>query len=413
MDNVTHALAGALIGTAAITLAERRGRREPGDAPRLSAGTRTALTVAAVVAAELPDADLLYAGPMLDMGKLGYLLHHRGHTHTVLFALAAALLVWGAMLALRRDMRTPHLKWVLLGTVTVGTLSHLLLDFTNSYGVHPFWPVVNRWFYGDAVFIVEPWFWVIAIPPLFMRATGNITRGVLLLLLALILAAAWYLGMVGRGAAIALTVMAAVYWLVMQRTAGDRRVWYAIGAWTAVELLFFAASTSARGAVRIAAGPSYRDAVLNPAVSNPLCWTALVVERDGATYRSSRAFVSAVPSLSSGAACAGASQGDDGAATARGESVRTGTDAVRWAGAWSAPIADLQSLVSSNCEIAAAMQFIRVPGWERTGDSIRFFDQRYSDRAGGGFAAIETPARPVSCPRHVPGWVPPRADLLE
>lgn len=412
MDNVTHALAGALIGAAAITLAERRGKRdEARDGQTLSTGARTALTVSAVVAAELPDADLLYAGPMLDMGKLGYLLHHRGHTHTVLFALAAAVLVWGAVLALRREMRTPQLTWTLLGAVTVGTLSHLLLDFTNSYGVHPFWPVVNRWFYGDAVFIVEPWFWIIAIPPLFLRATGNITRGVLGLLLALILAAAWYIDMVGRGTAIALTLVAVVYWIVMQRTTAQRRVWYAIGAWTAVELLFFAAAVSARGAVRNATGPSYRDAVLNPAVSNPLCWTALVVERDGATYRSSRAFVSSVPSLSSGAACAGTARG--GGASAPRDSVRAGTSAVQWAGSWNAPLAELQSLVSSNCEIAAAMQFVRVPAWERAGDTIRFYDQRYSDRAGGGFAAIETSARPVNCPRHVPGWTPPRADLLE
>ncbi|WP_370466973.1 metal-dependent hydrolase, partial [Salmonella enterica] len=41
----------------------------------------------------------------------------------------------------------------------LATLLHIALDFTNSYGVHPFWPFDNRWYYGDAVFIVEPLFW--------------------------------------------------------------------------------------------------------------------------------------------------------------------------------------------------------------------------------------------------------------
>ena len=34
-----------------------------------------------------------------------------------------------------------------------GTLLHLGMDFLNSYGVHPFWPIQNRWVYGDSVFI--------------------------------------------------------------------------------------------------------------------------------------------------------------------------------------------------------------------------------------------------------------------
>ncbi len=60
---------------------------------------------------------------------------------------------------------------------------HLALDFSNNYGVHPFWPVSNRWFYGDAIFIVEPWFWVVAIPlllPSFRSRAGQVFFGLLL-----------------------------------------------------------------------------------------------------------------------------------------------------------------------------------------------------------------------------------------
>src|SRR5438309_5939835 len=34
-------------------------------------------------------------------------------------------------------------------------LSHILLDFTNNYGVRPFWPFSERWYSWDIVFIVE------------------------------------------------------------------------------------------------------------------------------------------------------------------------------------------------------------------------------------------------------------------
>jgi len=39
----------------------------------------------------------------------------------------------------------------------VGVLSHVGLDFLNSYGVRLLMPFADRWFYGDALFIVDPW----------------------------------------------------------------------------------------------------------------------------------------------------------------------------------------------------------------------------------------------------------------
>ena len=34
--------------------------------------------------------------------------------------------------------------------------SHILLDFTNNYGVRPWWPFSEKWYSWDIVFIVEP-----------------------------------------------------------------------------------------------------------------------------------------------------------------------------------------------------------------------------------------------------------------
>ena len=41
-------------------------------------------------------------------------------------------------------------------------LLHVFMDFTNSYGVRLLMPFSDRWFYGDALYIVDPWLYLIA-----------------------------------------------------------------------------------------------------------------------------------------------------------------------------------------------------------------------------------------------------------
>ncbi|MES2524814.1 MAG: metal-dependent hydrolase [Gemmatimonadota bacterium] len=424
MDNVTHALAGALFAAATVALVGRRSRNalgaasldeSPASSHSVSARFRATAFVVGVVTAELPDADLLYAGQALGMGNLGYLLHHRGHTHTVVFALAAALVVWGVTLLFRKDLRVSPWKWPLLGLAVVGTLSHLLLDYTNSYGVHPFWPINNRWFYGDAVFIIEPWLWVAALPPLILLAVRRWTKVVTGFLLGAILAAVWAVGMVGRDVAIAVTVGTALWIVAARAMREDQRALYGIGAWVAIELMFFVASGAALREVRRAtSAATFRDAVLNPAVGNPLCFSALVVELDGGTYRTSNATVAPFPALRGIANCANRGIGARGVEAPDGAGpagdARTGTSTVAWYGVWERPHTELLQLARSQCELRASMRFFRVPEWERTtGDSIRMFDGRFGTNS---FATITTAPEASTCPRHVPGWVPPRLDIL-
>ena len=405
MDNVTHALAGLLIAEATVTLAERRA------AAPASPGLRRTAAIVGVITAELPDIDVFYSGAVLGIGKLGYLLHHRGHTHTVVFALLGALLVWGIALAVRRASLTPGDRRTLLAVSLVGTLSHIALDFTNNYGVHPFWPAVNRWFYGDAVFIVEPWLWVASLPALFLAARYNTTRALHGALLVLILLAAWGTGQVGRGAALAVTVGAAVWFGALALVRPSRRVMLGVAAWLVVEGVFFAASAAARARVREAVGPALADVVITPAVSDPLCHRALVVEVDGASYRVATARVAPFPALRDAASCAPSPLAfGDGFLP----STRAATSAVRWGGEWSAPRDELRALAAANCEVAAALRFIRVPVWRRAPDgSVALGDLRYGG-AGGGFAAIQSAARPATCPPRalVPPWTPPRRELL-
>ena len=48
----------------------------------------------------------------------------------------------------------------LLVLSTVSIVSHPILDSLNTYGVRWLMPFDGRWFYGDAVFIVDPWLWL-------------------------------------------------------------------------------------------------------------------------------------------------------------------------------------------------------------------------------------------------------------
>jgi len=50
-------------------------------------------------------------------------------------------------------------RW-LIALSAIGVWSHPLLDLLNTYGVRLLMPFSNRWFYGDALFIIDPWLWL-------------------------------------------------------------------------------------------------------------------------------------------------------------------------------------------------------------------------------------------------------------
>jgi len=163
-------------------------------------------TLTLIIAAELPDADaLLYLG-----GSVFGFAHHRGFTHTLagapVMAAGTMALVYGAnRLRLRAGRRTvlPP-RWGLLYLYALlGSLSHILLDLTNNYGVRPFSPFYPRWYSWDIIFIVEPLILAallagLALPPLFTLVQEEIGArrprfpgrgGAIFALLALVLVA--------------------------------------------------------------------------------------------------------------------------------------------------------------------------------------------------------------------------------
>ncbi|MGD0442482.1 MAG: metal-dependent hydrolase [Edaphobacter sp.] len=119
-------------------------------------------TVAMTLAAEAPDLDTLWS---ID-GPIAAFQHHRGWTHTFLgLPFEAAILVGAIWLFHRWRLRKKSnpkptrapVRWGLLYCFSlIALLSHLLLDWTNNYGLRPFFPFNPRWYAGSFVFIFEP-----------------------------------------------------------------------------------------------------------------------------------------------------------------------------------------------------------------------------------------------------------------
>ena len=155
MEPVTHFLFGAAMGRAGLN-------------------RKTALATATLtLGAEAADLDVLSR-----FGGFAFALnHHRGFTHSFLgVPLVAAVVVGFVYLLWRlrgRKTLNPNLppRWGLLfAYACLAGLSHILLDFTTSYGVRPFWPFSERWISWDIVFIVEPVLLVVLILGLILPA---------------------------------------------------------------------------------------------------------------------------------------------------------------------------------------------------------------------------------------------------
>jgi inner membrane protein len=160
MEPVTHFMTGACLARAGLN-------RKAAYA-----------TLAMVLAAETPDIDVLWS---VD-GPIAAFQHHRGITHTLiglpfegLVVIAVVWLVHQWRLRRARDnpaaavmepgtdervlrplTAAPVRWWRLYGFVLIALLSHILLDWTNNYGVRPFFPFDPHWYAGSIVFIFEP-----------------------------------------------------------------------------------------------------------------------------------------------------------------------------------------------------------------------------------------------------------------
>jgi inner membrane protein len=141
MDNLTHSLAGVILG-------------------QMGLKTKTGLAMPTlIIAANLPDIDAV----AVLLGGHTHLAIRRGITHGPIAMLILPLLLWAAMLAWDKfrpsEKRLPVHKGWLLALSYIGTLSHPALDWLNVYGIRLLEPFNSQWFYGDTLFIIDVWIW--------------------------------------------------------------------------------------------------------------------------------------------------------------------------------------------------------------------------------------------------------------
>jgi inner membrane protein len=416
MDNLTH----SVVGLGAGALIDRSLAAEP-DAARQSVRSRMLLVIGCL-ASNFPDLDLVLT-PLLD-APLGYLLHHRGHTHTLLAAVGEALLLlamvwllWPAARRLLRDSGAAR-HGALLAT-GAGLLLHLGMDSLNVYGVHPFWPLDPDWYYGDLVFIVEPVFWIGFGVPLAALVRNPFLRRLWLAVIALVPLAATLLGFLQWGSLAGLAALGLLLaWIQRRndehhgesRAARGRR---ALAAGLAASLAFVGlqalALQQARAVVaaeiaRIDAGERLLDTALSAYPSNPLCWSFVTVARSGrdgaGTVHLRRGMLSVAPALVPVAHCP---------ARIAGPALEDAPPQLAWQLEDRQPLALLRAVAAADCRVDAWLRFARAPS---LADGVAT-DLRWGEPGSRNFSTLaygQDAGKP--CPHPVPGWGYPRADLL-
>lgn len=409
MENVAHALAGLLVAHGAAAWRARRKAAAP--TPRFGV---YAVWVSAL-ANNVPDGDLVLTP--LTGGKLGYLLHHRGHTHTLVVGVALGLLVAAAAILIARRRSGPRLsptdvRWI-LGLGAFGPALHVSMDGWNVYGVHPFWPFDDRWFYGDAVFILEPLLWLAAVPALFRTTEKKRWRLVLAIVFAAGAGLPWLAGgFVPLPMRLVLLAFGAISVVLARRLSASARIAAALALFFGVPAVFLAASSAADAAIRQRAArdlpdETVEDAAISAWPANPLCWSAVLVSTSPAgDLVLRRASFALAPELLSVAQCPGR-EGPITAPLATGSLASDGS--LRWEGEHRVPLARWRALVHDRCEVAALMRFLRAPFLAERGSTFVVGDLRFDRDERLDFAEVELASDPGPCPRFVPSWTPPRA----
>ncbi len=146
MDPICHTMFGAALANTGLERKTRFG------------------SATLILGANLPDVDVLsYA-----WGETVALGFRRGITHGVPalfvlpFLLAGVMMVAGRLSRRGSSASAADFKWLLVLSA-ISVISHSALDFLNVYGIRWLMPFDDTWFYGDVLYIVDPWMWAILV----------------------------------------------------------------------------------------------------------------------------------------------------------------------------------------------------------------------------------------------------------
>jgi inner membrane protein len=152
MDNLTHTATGLFLSRAGLNR----------WTPQASA--------IVMLAANAPDVDAVSAAG----GSINYLHYHRHLTHSIIGMPVMALL---SVLVVRAISRKP-VKWVgAFVAAMIGVASHLMLDFTNGYGIRLLLPFRQEYYRLEWTSVIDPWIWaafsLAFAAPLLARLVGS------------------------------------------------------------------------------------------------------------------------------------------------------------------------------------------------------------------------------------------------
>jgi inner membrane protein len=284
LDNLTHSLVGLTAAKAGLD--------------RLSPGA----TGLCVLAANAPDSDIV----VLAFGdRWTFLEHHRGITHAIVgvigLAIILPLIFYGVDRLWSRYKDRPSqtkLKGLLIASF-IASATHPLLDWTNNYGIRFFLPWSQKWSYGDLVYIVDPYIWLILGGAVFLLTAR--TR-FLKVIWGLVAAVTTFLVVASpRSGGLPYPNLIAVLWivvivaLIVLSIKGAPERWGRNIAYVAIalvicywSLLAFAHSRAVtRGneeAAKMANGETVLRLAAMPRLANPFRWDC-VFETDRAMYR--------------------------------------------------------------------------------------------------------------------------------
>lgn len=276
MDPLAHTFAGAALAAAGLR--------------RLTPLAGAAL----VIGANVPDVDVLasFAGDYQSIAL------RRGWTHGVLalalwpFVLTAMLLAWDRFVRRPRDpSAVPARAGPLLGLAAIAVVTHPTLDWLNNYGLRWLMPFDGRWFYGDALFIIDPWVWLVLGGAAFLafsqsRVARACWAAFAVLASALILvngelvpplaAAAWLAG---------LAVLVAARWRLHAAAplVAERAAQAALAVAAVYVVVMVGSSAAARAEVRSALevrGIEPEAVMVGPVAANPFAGDVIVVTSD-------------------------------------------------------------------------------------------------------------------------------------
>jgi inner membrane protein len=144
MDNLTHTLAGALLGQMGLKRLSRFGM------------------ASCILGANAPDIDVI-APFFLPVDNIAF---HRGPTHAIFglpfMAAGVVALLWLVdRLKPRGEGALPFRPGPLFLVALLAVASHPFLDWLTTYAVALFAPLGDRWYSANAIFIIDWVYWLV------------------------------------------------------------------------------------------------------------------------------------------------------------------------------------------------------------------------------------------------------------